>query len=140
MTRRLACRRGSTLIEFAMVALLFCLLLMAFVEFGRMLLVYNSVANAAKAGVRYAIVHGDRGAGGCGAVTGNPADVEAAVKAYARSAPLYADLLTITVSYIPNNCRGSLVDIKVAYLYDPLVGYFPLRVNLSSVSEGVMAF
>ena len=133
-------KRGSSLIEFALVALLFCFLLLAFIELGRMFLVYNSVANAAKAGVRYAIVHGDRGTGICGAVTGLPADIEGVVKAFASSAPLDVNQLTITVSYTPGNCRGSLVDVAVVYPYDPLVGYFPLQVNLGSTSEGVMAF
>ncbi len=49
---------GASLIEFALVALLLCLLLLVFVDLGRLFLVYNSVANCSRAGVRYAIVHG----------------------------------------------------------------------------------
>ncbi len=53
--------RGAALVEFGLVALLFFMLLVVFIDLGMMFLVYNSVANAARAGVRYAIVNGDRG-------------------------------------------------------------------------------
>ena len=91
--------RGSTLIEFALVGLLFLILLLSFVEFGRMLLVYNSVANAARAGVRYAIVNGDAG----GTRTGlgpdpNPQAVYDVVRQYATSAPLTGSRLAKTCS------------------------------------------
>jgi len=51
--RRGARRCGSAQIELALVLLLLCLLLVVFIDFGRMLLVYNAVANAARAGVRW---------------------------------------------------------------------------------------
>jgi hypothetical protein len=42
----------------AVVALMTVIMLLFVVEMGRMVLVYTTVANAARAGVRYAIVHG----------------------------------------------------------------------------------
>jgi Flp pilus assembly protein TadG len=56
--RGLAGRAGQTLVEFAVVALLTVIMLLFVVEIGRILLVYMTVANAARAGVRYATVHG----------------------------------------------------------------------------------
>ena len=117
-------------------ALLFCLLLMAFVEFGRMLLVYNSVANAARIGVRYAIVHGDGGGTRTPVAT---ADIVTVVRDFAGSAPLNPASLVVNVTR-PSGAIGSQVSITVVYPYDPLVAYFPLSVNLSSVSAGRIAF
>jgi hypothetical protein len=55
---RSSTRRGSTLTEFAIVALELFVVMFAVIEFGRMALVYNNVANAARVGLRYAITHG----------------------------------------------------------------------------------
>ena len=58
-------RRGQSLVEFSIVSLMVCILALAAVEIGRVILVYTTVANAARAGVRYAVVHGSsRAAGG----------------------------------------------------------------------------
>jgi len=57
--QRLRSERGSTLVEFGQVAFLLITTMLAMVEFGRMLVVYTTVANSARAGARYAIVHGN---------------------------------------------------------------------------------
>lgn len=139
--------RGTTLIEFALVALLCCLLLLAFVEFGRMILVYTTVANSARTGARYAITHGgtrNAGATGMDAPCGpgnNPPNVVTVVKNFASAGLLDTSRLTINVTYTSgSNAPGSKVDVKVVYPYDPLSGYFPLRVRLGSISEGVITF
>ena len=49
--------------------------------------------------------------------------------------------LIITVSYpSASNAPGQPVSVSVIYPYDPLTAYFPLRVRLGSVSQGVIAF
>ena len=53
-------RRGSELVEFALVSFLLFSVIFAVFEFGRMVLVYNSIANAARVGVRFAEVHGSQ--------------------------------------------------------------------------------
>lgn len=50
--------RGQALVEFALVAPLFFLLLLAVIEGGRFILYYESLSNATREGARYAIVHG----------------------------------------------------------------------------------
>lgn len=136
--------RGSSLIEFALMALLFCFLLMAFIELGRMLLVYNSVTNAAKAGARYAIVHGCITSSKCPpdwSGPGNTGTVEAEVTRFASSAPLDTTRLTVTVTYPSGvNTIGYPVNVRVVYAYDPLVTFFPLGVNLGGLSQGVIGF
>jgi len=161
MTRDLAARfaeapsgrrvkaRGASLVEFALVALFLCLLLLVCIDFGRMFLVYNSINNSARAGVRYAIVHGNGGGSRAGSgPAANPTDVIAAVINFAGSAPLDTSLLdpvlhpgAVTVAYADgSNAVGSLVEVRVSYPYDPLLGYFPLNFTLRGRSQGRIAF
>src|ERR671918_2617172 len=49
--------RGQTLVEFALIIPLFVLLLFGILDFGRAVLAYNSISNAAREGARTAIVN-----------------------------------------------------------------------------------
>ena len=49
--------RGQSLVEFALVLPLFVLLLFGILDFGRAVLAYNSISNAAREGARTAIVN-----------------------------------------------------------------------------------
>ncbi len=49
--------RGTTIAEFAMVALLFFTLIFGIIEFGRMLYTHNALADATRRGARYAVLH-----------------------------------------------------------------------------------
>lgn len=132
-------RRGSTLVEFAMVAMMLFTMVFACFEFDRMLLTYTSVANAARAGARYAIVHGSTG----GVVSGpadDPAAVVTAVRRMAVLGMLDLDQLDVRVRYPDGaNNPGSRVTVTVAYPYDP---WFPIPVNpnLASTSAGVIVY
>jgi len=137
--------RGSSLIEFALISVMLVIVLVGVVEMGRMVLVYTTIANAARAGARYAIVHGaDQTVSPSG--PGNPCtcpNVKTAVKNFASAGLVNISQLTITVSY-PNgsNTAGSPVTVKVTYTYDPLINYFSSILNktLGSTSEGVITF
>jgi Flp pilus assembly protein TadG len=135
--------KGQTLIEFALVAFIFFIVIFAVIEMERMLLVYTTVANSARAGVRYAIVHGhDRtGSGANGPST--PTDysnVVNVVKNLAGVGALDTGKLTVTVNYIDgSNAPGSRISVKAVYPYDPFTA-LPLSVNLGSLSEGVITF
>jgi Flp pilus assembly protein TadG len=141
--------RGSSLIEFALISFMFIILLAGVVEMGRMVLVYTTIANAARAGARYAIVHGgDRtgpGATGVNAASGpgNVTNVQTVVKNFASAGLLNTSALTITVSYPNgNNTAGSPVTVRVMYTYDPFVNYFGTLLNktLGSTSQGVITY
>lgn len=145
MSRNRSRCKGSSLIEFAVSAFLLVMVLLSIVEFGRMLLVYNAVANAARAGVRYAIVHGGNrtgsGVNGPSGPGANPPEVVTWVQTIGGTGMLNSAQLTINVTYPDgSNGTGSRVNVQVTYPYDPLVAYFPVAVNLSSTSEGVIAF
>lgn len=49
--------RGSTMVEFAIVAGLFFMILISVVEFSRLLYTHNALTDAARRGARYAAIH-----------------------------------------------------------------------------------
>ncbi len=49
--------RGTTVAEFATVALVFFTLIFGIIEFGRMLYTHNALADATRRGARYAVLH-----------------------------------------------------------------------------------
>jgi len=137
--------KGQTLVEFALVAFMTVVLLLAMIEIGRMALVYTTVANSARAGARYAIVHGSMrtgsGVDGPSGPSQNPPQVVTAVTNIASAGLLNLNALIITVTYPgASNAPGHLVSVQVIYPYDPLTTYFPLRVRLGSISQGVIVF
>jgi Flp pilus assembly protein TadG len=138
--------QGSAIIEFSIIAFIFIITLLSVVEMARMVLVYTTLANAARVGARYAIVHGgDRtGTGADGpSGPGSTTQVESVVKDFASVGLLTVSSLTVTVSYPNgNNKAGSAVSVTVTYPYDPLLTYFNaiLGDTLGSTSEGVIVF
>lgn len=136
-------RRGSSIVEFSLVAVEMMIVLLALIEFGRMVLVSTSVANSARAGIRYAIVHGATrtgsgvdGPSGPGAIT----NITANIKNYASAGLLSTSRLDININYLDgNNVPGSRIQVTVRYPYDPLT-LLPLGVNLGSTATGVIAF
>lgn len=137
---------GSNLMEFTLVSVMFIVVMLSIVEMGRMALVYTTMANAARAGARYAVVHGGErtGTGYDGpSGPGSTTQVETVVKNFASAGILDSTRLSISVSY-PNgiNTAGSPVIVTVSYIYDPLIAYFNsiLSTTLGSTSEGVITF
>ena len=131
----------------ALIAFTFIILLLSVVEMGRMLLVYTTIANAARAGARYAIVQveseleaasTDRAA--------RPAPARKWTESYknfASAGLVTTSNLTITVAYPDGtNTAGSRVTVKVMYPYDPLIRFFSsmLGTTMGTVSEGVITF
>ena len=138
--------RGSTAVEFALVAVMFIIMLVSIVEIARMMLVFTSVANAAKVGARYAITHGaDRtGTGASGpSGPGSTTQVQTVVQNFAKTGLLTKGNLTILVTYPNgNNKAGSPVRVTVTYPYDALIPYFTTLFSrtIASTSEGVITF
>jgi Flp pilus assembly pilin Flp len=86
--RRLgADEQGATLVEFALVAPVLILVLVASLDFARALNAYVTIANASREGARYAAVHPDA----------DRTQIESSVAA--RVAPLDARGLIVTVTY-----------------------------------------
>lgn len=124
--------RGQTLVEFTLVAFLLVMVLIGVVEMSRMVLVYATISNAARAGARYAIVHG---ADNSATLT----QVQTVVQNFLSAAPMTPANATITAPGV-GGAVGSTVTVNVTYPYDTFTPYFPLRVNLTSSSQGVITF
>lgn len=139
--------RGQSLVEFALVSLALVMFLFGVVEMCRLVLVYTTIANAARAGVRYATVHGTDNSVSVTAVQG-------VVNGFLSAATVYTPNATVNVCYASSlatytSCTsssgspgapGTAVTVSISYPYNPLTSYFPFNVNLASTSQGVIAF
>src|SRR6266536_2149296 len=84
--------RGHAMVEFLLTSVFVLATIFGLVQLTVFVYTYATMAQAAKAGVRYAIVHGSMNSGGSG--PGNTTAVENAVKIWAN----YPGM-TITVTY-----------------------------------------
>jgi Flp pilus assembly protein TadG len=136
---------GQAAIEFSLVVLLMVIVVFGVIEVGRLALIYNTLADAARAGARYAIVHGSYSGSPSG--LGNTSAVETQVTNITSIAGLS---VTPTVSY-PNagtgdssgNLTGDRVSVTASYSYVPVIGlaaFTPLQVTLTSTSEGRICY
>ena len=120
--------RGATIVEFALASTLFLTVTFGTIEFGRMILDYNVVSNAAREGVRYAAVRGSRSGRAASAT-----DVAAYVasKSGGRLSPS-----NVTVTWPTDNAPGSVVQVQVRYGFTPIVTLLRrTAVNLSTTTE-----
>jgi Flp pilus assembly protein TadG len=120
------------MVEFALSVLMLTILLFGVFEITRMLLVYTTVANAARIGARYAQVHGADS-------PATVANVKTVVRNYLKTAPMNTASALIDVAPAPG-AIGSTITVTVNYRYDPFMTYFPLNVYLASTSQGVVTF
>ena len=101
-------QRGSTLVESAVVATVFLLLLVGIMEFGRLGFAYNEVSFAAQRAARYAAVRGNSSGHAASA-----ADVQNAALVYTGA--LDNSQVVVTTTWTPDNHPGSTVQVKVVY-------------------------
>lgn len=115
------------MVEFAIAAFLFSLLLLGILEFGMAAWVKNSVAAAARQGTRFAIVRGQTS----GAVTDS-----AAVRTYIQSNSQLSPLTVTTVWNPPDKSIDSKVTVTVSYAYKRVGLIIP---NKTLTSQSTMA-
>ena len=134
--------RGQSLVEFALCTVLLVALIFAVLEFGRMMLVYTTIANGARIGARYAIVHGSDN-------SATVTQIKTAVNGYLKAGTINTAKATVLPKYpgkpdgTSSGCTdpGCLVTVKVTYQYDLLTHYFPLgSITFTSSSEGVITW
>lgn len=146
-------RRGQTLVEFALGSLILLTVTFGTFEIARMLLVYTTVVNSARAGIRYAITHSksfrpDNGEvwGASGPDTQNTdTRIIGEVERFAQAGLLDVNNLTVNVTYPDLTpmlvaTPGSMVSVTVRYDYDPWFGLLPLQVPLGTTTMGVITF
>jgi TadE-like protein len=148
-------QRGQAAIEFLFTVLFVMLFVLGFLELVMLLFSYNVLADSAKEGVRFAIVHGTASTSCNG--PGDPLDativcdntkagVKAAVTRYANHSGQTIANAQITVTYANTGggaaCSkpGCSVEVQVAHLYRPLFGLGWPSVTMHATSEGVVTF
>jgi Flp pilus assembly protein TadG len=135
-------QRGDVLVEFALAGMLGSLFLFAIIDFGRAIFTYNLVANGARLGTRYAMVHGSACTlAGCPA---QPSDVQTYVRS--KSSGVDTSSLTVSTSWAAGtNCTtspykgpGCLVTVTVSYPFKYILP-FVKTVTMSSTSKFVIS-
>ena len=123
---------GGTMVEFAIAASIFVLMLMGILEFGYATWTKNSLASDARQGARYAIVHG----GQSGAVADS-----AAIANYVKSKTGLGSSIVVqpTWSDPSGKLPGSRVAVKVKRAIPRFGPILPARTD-SSISTMIVLF
>jgi Flp pilus assembly protein TadG len=145
-----ASESGQAMVEFALVVVFVFLVFVSMIQMIMLMYAYNTLADAAKEGVRYAIVHGTgntncSGPGTTGVICTDTtgAKVVTAVTNFAGLSFQNIQTSDVTVSYNPNNANGvnpcnvpgCIVSVTVSHTYTPFFGLgwpnFPLNAAAS---------
>ena len=113
---RRAGERGSYLVEYSFVFLVFLLMFFGIMEFGRAVAAYNVIAGATREGTRFAIVHGSR--------SGSPAtstDIQNQVRSWCFGFDPTGVIVTTT--WPSGNGPGQSVNVTTRYTFVPVVGF-----------------
>ena len=109
-------RRGASVVEFAIVAPIFFLLIMGIIEYGRMVMVQQIITNASREGARYAVLDGS-----------TSATVTTTVETYLTNVAISGATVTVTPNSIGSAAFGDPVEVtvdipfsKVSWLPTPL--------------------
>jgi len=155
--------QGQASVEFVLTALFLMLLVFGIIELMLMIHAYNVLADSAKEGLRYAIVHGSKNSCPSGPSSAPDIDGPAAppgtdpgcvsttpstglygvVKTYAQYSFHDTSAMTVTVDYNPGGNNGAacndpscLVRITVSYPYQPFFGLGWPTVTLNAAAQG----
>ncbi len=120
---------GVSMVEFAIVAPAFFLLLLGFFEVGYAAYRHSTVSHAVAEAARYGAV---RGAASNSPIGANNLEVWAL-----NNALLTGTGATATASFSPDNLPGSTVQVSVTYAHTPMIGtlFGVLNVNMTAASE-----
>ena len=130
-------RRGATMVEFALFFMIFIVLSLFLMDFGLAIWTHETLAHAARAGARYAIVHGS-----VNSIDTDSGDktIEQVVKANAIG--LDPSNITVTTTYPTTNERSEVVVVEARYVYNFVTGSFltgGASIDLGSESRMVIA-
>jgi hypothetical protein len=139
--------KGQATAEFALIAPIFFLIILALVEGGRFVFFYEMLNSATREGARYAIVHGYNAADGCPSGPMSPPstspcydptgeNVKLAVQKAAIGLAAVGEFDTLDVFWCPasgskpcspalNNDRGNPVTVRAVYTYRSVIPVLP---------------
>ena len=142
--RRARRERGAVQIEFIMTSLLILLTIFAVIEVCMGVYTMSVLGDAAREGVRYAIVHGSNNRvgsgnssnGKCGGVTcpdTTAANVVSVVQDYAKYSLHDTSAISVTVTYMDTtNEPPNRVKVEVSYAYVPWLTSFSPTLTTSA--------
>ena len=131
------CRRpdsGQGGAEFGLVLPIVITLIFGIMQFGYALYAYSFVVYAARSATRYAMMHSS--------LSSQPA-TSASITSYVKGLIAGVDQtqLTVTSTWIPTSTPGSLVKVRVSYVYKPFTAYLPsANINLSSTMQMTIVY
>jgi Flp pilus assembly protein TadG len=137
---------------FALIALIF-----GVVEFGRIVLVFNTVTDAARLGARWAITNSTPPTSTSltnAQVNAIGSGVQTVVTNFLRGGTVNTNSagLSITTTFPNNTCSGSItpacsgttpgnpVQVSISYPYDVLVSIYPINITVRGTSEGIITW
>jgi len=139
---RLRRERGQALVEFAVVGIVFLIVVFGVIDVGRAVWNYNTLAQATREGTRYAIVHGARSSDPSGpgsphfSAPGTDAMVTAEVEKY--TAGLDTSALTVEAEWLDgSNLVGGRIQVTSHYVYEPIFDFLGL-ISFSMTSSSTM--
>jgi hypothetical protein len=142
---------GQAMVEFMLVIGFIFVLFISMMQLIFLMHAYTTLADAAKEGIRYAIVHGTgntncSGPGTsaitCSDTTGT--NVKTAVVNFAASSMQNVTSAEVTVSYNPGNANGTnpcnvpgcMVEVRLSHVYKPFFGFSWPSVTLNAAADG----
>jgi len=151
---------GQAVVEFALTLLLVLTLIFGIIEIGKLFMNAEALADAARAGARYAVTHGAArscdgtcDADGPSGPSADPGNVVAVVQdvlsaaglpaASGNSCPATRGVLAISVDYLDSdNATGKRVQVTACYGYVPMMSFLPFLspLNLSSTTQGTITY
>lgn len=138
---------GQAQIEFALSILTFLFLIFCCFELLMGIYTISVLGDAAKEGVRAAIVKGSSGSATCGGSSStnpcnnDPFGVKSTVTGFAQLSLHDVSAMTVNVTYPDNNNDpGSRVQVSISYQYVPYINLSFFRPTLTASSEGRIVF
>ena len=102
LSRKRKRRRGSSAVEFAMVAPIFLVLVFGILEFGRLVMVQQIVTNAAREGARAAVLDG-----------ATNQEVQDAVSEYLEASSVSSETVTVSPDPLNSAASGDPVSVTI---------------------------
>jgi hypothetical protein len=138
-------KRGQAAVEFILSLFFVFIVILGALEMIMLVYTYNVLADSAKEGVRYAIVHGsDNGSPSGPTCPCAPIDGAAGtgiVKTYAQLSLHDTSAMTVTVTYPDGtNVPPSRVRVQVTYPYQAFFGMGWPTVTVNAIAEGRIAY
>ena len=131
--------RGATQVEFAVSILVTVMLIFWVFEMISLVYTYSVLSDAAKEGVRYAIVHGSGVASPSG--PGDSSAVDSAVKDYAKLSLHDVSGITVSTTYPDgDNEAPHRVSVAVSYNYLPYINVPFASPTINTVAQGRITY